>query len=210
MVLKTCFGLLWTSITRGLWWWWWWWWQWLFPPHLQGFWENVWPVTLCLHFFSVFLDMEIIMRILFPLFRPWSVHSGSASWDDCGWVFPDELLLSSSPDRSPHYAWTVAESAHSVFIWWRMYACSGVTFHLHFWQNDRGLLSAIAKTQGWNAHWIRVGTQSWLWRRKFFCCSCQDVNSWPFNHESNITVKEVNGAVRSIYCYDVCMKQNQF
>ena len=26
----------------------------------------------------------------------------------------------------------------------------GLTCHLHFWQNDRGLLCAIAVTRGWN------------------------------------------------------------
>ena len=40
--------------------------------------------------------------------------------------------------------------------------CLGVTCHLHFWQNDQGLLCATAVTQGWNGHWIRVSTQSWL------------------------------------------------
>ena len=29
-----------------------------------------------------------------------------------------------------------------------MYACLGVTCHLHFWQNDRGLLRATAVTRG--------------------------------------------------------------
>ena len=29
-----------------------------------------------------------------------------------------------------------------------MYACSGVACHLHFWQNDRGLLRATAITGG--------------------------------------------------------------
>ena len=32
---------------------------------------------------------------------PGSVHSGSANWDDCGRVFPDELRVSSFPDRLP-------------------------------------------------------------------------------------------------------------
>ena len=30
----------------------------------------------------------------------------------------------------------------------RVYACLGVTCHLHFWQNDRGLLHATAVTRG--------------------------------------------------------------
>ena len=43
-------------------------------------------------------------RTQIPLSRPGSVHSGSASWDDCGRVLPDELPVSSLPDRFPHYA----------------------------------------------------------------------------------------------------------
>ena len=37
--------------------------------------------------------MEISSRTLIPLFTPGSVHSGSASWDDCAWVFPDEICM---------------------------------------------------------------------------------------------------------------------
>ena len=36
---------------------------------------------------------------------------------------------------------------------------------------------------GWNGHWIRVSTESYLWRRKFSCHSCLDSNSQPFNHK---------------------------
>ena len=36
----------------------------------------------------------------------------------------------------------------------------GVTGHLHFWQNDQGLLHATAVKWGWKyVHWIRVSTQ---------------------------------------------------
>ena len=31
-------------------------------------------------------------------------------------------------------------------------ACLAVTCHLHFWQNDRGLLRATAVTRGWNGY----------------------------------------------------------
>ena len=49
--------------------------------------------------FFFFFWVEISSRSLIPLFRPWSVHIGSASWDDCDPVFPDELRVSSFPDR---------------------------------------------------------------------------------------------------------------
>ena len=50
--------------------------------------------------------VEISLRTLIPLFRPGSVYNGSASWDNCGRVFPDELCVSSFPDRFPHSAWS--------------------------------------------------------------------------------------------------------
>ena len=34
----------------------------------------------------------------------------------------------------------------------KVYACLAVTCHLHFWQNDRGLLRATAGTRGWNGY----------------------------------------------------------
>ena len=93
------------------------------------------PVLFLLLFFKV----EISSRTLIPLLRPGPVHSGSASWDDCGRMFPDKLRVSSFHDRFQHNAWTAALSAHSDFVGSRVYACLGVTGHLHFWQNDRGL-----------------------------------------------------------------------
>ena len=63
-------------------------------------------------------------------------------------MFPDELRVSLFPDRFPRYAWTAAYSAHSDFVESRVYACLGVTCHLHFRQNDWGLSCATAVTQG--------------------------------------------------------------
>ena len=114
------------------------------------------PPVLFLFFFKV----EISFHTLIPFFRPGSVHSGSAIRDDCGRMFPDKLLVSSFPDRFPHYVWTAAWSAKFNFVGSRVYACLGVTCHLHFWQNDQGLLCATAVTQEWNGHCIRVSTQS--------------------------------------------------
>ena len=60
-----------------------------------------------LHIFLC-VKVEIGLCALIPLFGPESVHSGSVIWDDCGWVLPDKLHVSSFPDRFPHYAWTAA------------------------------------------------------------------------------------------------------
>ena len=34
----------------------------------------------------------------------------------------------------------------------KVYTCLSVTYHLHFWQNDRDLLRATAVTLGWNGY----------------------------------------------------------
>ena len=59
-----------------------------------------------LTFLFFFFKVEISLRTLIPLFMPGSVHGGSVSWDNCGWMFPDKLLVSSFLDRLPHCART--------------------------------------------------------------------------------------------------------
>ena len=56
---------------------------------------------------ALFLKVEISSRILIPLFRPGSVHSGSANLDDRSRAFHDKLRVSSRFfERFPQYAWT--------------------------------------------------------------------------------------------------------
>ena len=52
----------------------------------------------CAFFFFFLFLVQISSCKLSPLFRPGSVRSGSASWDDCNRVFPDDLRVSSFPD----------------------------------------------------------------------------------------------------------------
>ena len=80
---------------------------WLFP-RLRGFGENVRQFIPRLRFTFFFFQVEISLRKIIPLFRPWSVHSGSGSWDDCDRMFPDKLRVSSFPDRFLHSTWTAA------------------------------------------------------------------------------------------------------
>ena len=49
----------------------------------------------------LFFYVEISSRTLIPLFRHGLVHSSSASGDNCGRVFPDELRVNSFPVRFP-------------------------------------------------------------------------------------------------------------
>ena len=80
---------------------------WLFPC-VWGFWENVRQFIPCLcfkkHFVFVFIKVDISLCKLIPLFRPGSVHRGSASWDNFDRVFSDKLRVSLFPDRFPHSA----------------------------------------------------------------------------------------------------------
>ena len=102
-------------------------------------------------------------------------HVTECSLTSCVWArfLTDSHTLPGQRHSQPHFDFDGS----------RVYACLGVTCHLHFWQNDRGLLRAIAVTRGWNGQWMRVSTQSWFWRRKFSRCSCRDSNSPPFDHE---------------------------
>ena len=75
------------------------------------------PSLVFLLFFFFFFKVHISWRTLISLFsRPGSVHSDLMSWYDCDWVLPDELHVSSFPDRFSHYAWTAAYSSHSDFV----------------------------------------------------------------------------------------------
>ena len=55
---------------------------------------------------AFFLLVEISSRTLIPISMAGSVHSGSASLDDCDRMFPDKLRVSSFPDRFQNYART--------------------------------------------------------------------------------------------------------
>ena len=60
-------------------------------------------------FFFFFFEVEISSHTFIPFFRPGSVHSGSASWDDWASVpWWDVYIISLFSDRLPHCAWTAA------------------------------------------------------------------------------------------------------
>ena len=56
----------------------------------------------------LFFLLEISSRTQILLFMPGSVHSGSASWDNCGPNVPWQVACELFPDRFPHYSWTAA------------------------------------------------------------------------------------------------------
>ena len=99
-----------------------------------------WLTTHSLPMLFLCLWVEIRSRTLIPLLRPGSVHNGSASWNDCGWAFPDKLqscmwarFLIGVPTLCLHSG--TVSPLHVIGS--RVYASLGVTCHLHFWQSDQ-------------------------------------------------------------------------
>ena len=133
-------------------------------------------------FWGFFFKVEISLHTLIPLFGQ---DQSTVSWDDCNRVFPAELCVSSFLIGShAMHAQRHSQPTPTSLVRSRAYACLSVICHLHFCQNDWGLLCATAVTGGQNGHWIRVSTQNWLWRRKFSTRSCWDSNLQSFDHES--------------------------
>ena len=60
-------------------------------PRLQRVLVKIWQFIPSLPYF---LKWKSVRAHHFHFFRPRSILSGPASWDDCGWVFPDELCVS--------------------------------------------------------------------------------------------------------------------
>ena len=116
-----------------------WWWWWLFP-RLREFWRMFDSSFPACGFFVVvvFFEAAISSSTLISLFRPGSVRSSSASWDDCGLLFPDDL-------RGELLSWSVLTLCLDSGIvsplqlrWVKGVCVFRLTCYLHFRQNDRG------------------------------------------------------------------------
>ena len=87
-----------------------------------------------------FFKVDICLHVPIPPFRPGSVHSGSATWDDCWKAFPDELCASSFP----RYVSTLHFDSIFSPLWldWAkgVRTCLTVTCHTHFGHNDWDIL----------------------------------------------------------------------
>ena len=87
-----------------------------------------------------FVLVEISSHKLIPLFWPGSVHSVSGSWDDRDRVFPDELHVSSFPNRFPYSACTAALSAHSECIFVDYWISTNINKFKYLLERDPSLL----------------------------------------------------------------------
>ena len=127
---------------------------------LQGFWENVRPFISRLRFFCLFFKWRLVRAHLFhslgkdqsTLAQRTEPTVAECTLRSC---VRARFLIRSRNIPGQHH-----NQPHSDSVGPRVYACLGLTCHLHFWQNDRGLLRATAVTRRWNGHRIRVSTQS--------------------------------------------------
>ena len=93
-------------------------------------------------FFFFFFKWRQFARTISTLLGQRWVHSGSASWDDCGRAFPDDLCV------GPFCWWVPTLSLNNMVsplrfsLDQRLYACLAVAYHLYVWQNERGPLLA--------------------------------------------------------------------
>ena len=79
----------------------------------------------------------------------------------------------------------------------KVHACLAVTCHLHFGQNDRGLLCATAVKRGWNRYRNKSQHRKLTLEKKILPPlltrrSCRDSNPRPFDHESGALTTELS------------------
>ena len=74
----------------------------------------------------------------------------------------------------------------------KVYACLPVTCHLHFWQNDRGLLRATAVTRGWNGYRNKSQHRKSTLEKKILPPLLQGFEPATFNHESGALTTELS------------------
>ena len=95
-----------------------------------------------------------------------------------------------------------------------MYVCFAVTCHLHFWQNDRGLLHATVVTRGWKRYRYKsehrkltlekkillplqrgfepATFRSWVWRSNHWAIPAP-ISSYFFNLKSHWPIRVTSG-----------------
>ena len=74
----------------------------------------------------------------------------------------------------------------------KVYACLAVTCHLHFWQNDCGLLCATAVTQGWNRYQNKSQHRKLTPEKKILLPLLLAFEPSTFDHESGALTTELS------------------
>ena len=113
---------------------------------VRGFLVKFQRIIKCLRFFLMWRSARMHQ---FPPFWPGPIHSGSASWDNFGWMsVPRRVDCELVSLIGSH----IVPGRHSQrplrFVGSRMCACLSVLCYLHFWQNDRGLFTCHCGNTG--------------------------------------------------------------
>ena len=74
----------------------------------------------------------------------------------------------------------------------KVYACLAVTCHLHFWQNDRGLLRATAVTRRWNGYRNKSQHRKLTLEKKILPPPQQGFEPATFDHKSGALTTELS------------------
>ena len=102
-----------------------------------------------LHFQADSLCSHVILHEWIAFYSTFLNIHWSGVLTALAWLVPHETAAISA-----HSVYTIQPctmSLHASHIR-KMYVCLAVTCHLHFWQNDRGLLRATVVTKGWNGY----------------------------------------------------------
>ena len=146
--------------------------------------DNSFPACAFPSSSSFFFEVEISSCKLIPLFRPGSINIGSVSWDNCNWMFPDELHVSSFLDKIPTLCLDSGIVSPLRLHWVKgvcMFRCNLPPALLAEWP---GSLMCHCGNTGVEQTLNKVSTQSWLRKKKFSCRSCWDSSSQPSDHKS--------------------------
>ena len=96
-------------------------------------------------------DYSFIARFFYFFFFILNIHRSGVSTYSAGiWLVPHETAAVSAQVLCTPYNHAPCHFMQSHIR--KVYVCLAVTCHLHFWQNDQGLLRATAVTRGWNGY----------------------------------------------------------
>ena len=157
------------------------------------------PACTLFFCFLFCFEVEISSRTIIPLFMPGPVHSGSASWHDCGRTFLDKLRVSSFSLMGSHIILGIVSPL-------RLRCVKGVcVFRFHL---PPALLAAlpghftchygntgVERTPNKNQH--TKLTQEKKFSRRF----CRDSNSQPFDHKSGALTNKLSRLPTYVYMY---------
>ena len=97
------------------------------------------------------------------------------------WLVPHETAAVSAQVLCTPYSHAPCHFMQSHIR--NVYACLAVTWHLHFWQNDRDLVRATAVTRGWNGYRNESQHRKLTMEKKISRRSSRDSTPRPFSHE---------------------------